>query len=105
MSRILADNGHETMVSDNCLTIEEKIKKYDPDIVMMDIWLPGFDGKKIIRRIKSADKENNLPVIIISAATDIAEVANAAGADAYLTKPFDLNNLLALVKKYETIKN
>ena len=71
-----------------------------PDIILLDLMMPGISGYEICRMIKADQRFNKIPVIIFSAKTgkdDIAQ-AYALGADGYITKPFDP---LELVKQLE----
>jgi len=65
-----------------------------PDLLLLDIWMSGVDGRDICRQIKSNPETSNIPVIMVSASRDIAQSALDAGADGFLEKPFDMNNLL-----------
>ena len=68
------------------------------DLLILDLMLPGMDGLSIVRRIRSAG--NRTPVLVLTARDERAQVVELlnAGADDYLTKPFDLGELLARVK-------
>ncbi len=70
-----------------------------PDLVLLDIQLPGIDGWEVLRRLRAAPPTQRIPVVAVSANAmpgDLAE-ARAAGFAAYLTKPLDLPHLLATV--------
>src|SRR5690348_16241431 len=70
-----------------------------PDLLLLDIWMSGEDGRAICKKLKLQDATKNLPVIMISASRDIKESAMAAGADDFLAKPFEMNELLNKIKK------
>jgi DNA-binding response OmpR family regulator len=69
-----------------------------PDLLLLDIWMSGEDGRDICKKFKQVDITKNIPVIMISASPDIKESAMAAGADDFLAKPFEMNELLAKIK-------
>jgi CheY-like chemotaxis protein len=72
---------------------------FPPDLVLLDIQLPGMDGFEVLRRLRAGHRTADVPVIAVSANAmpdDIA-TARSAGFDDYLTKPVDLQRLLALV--------
>lgn len=71
-----------------------------PDIFLIDKQLSGYNGLDICKWLKTQRHTSNIPVIIISAAPDLANQANQAGADSYLEKPFDVNTLLKLVWQF-----
>src|ERR1700755_3403631 len=74
------------------------LKEELPDLVLLDIWMSGEDGRDICKKIKQEDTTKNIPVIMISASRDIKESAMEAGADDFLAKPFEMNDLLAKIK-------
>lgn len=71
-----------------------------PDLLFLDIRLAGTDGRTICRYLKSQEATRALPIILLSAHKDTRQMAREVGADAFLTKPFEMEDLLALVQKY-----
>jgi len=76
------------------------VKKFD--LVLLDLMLPRVDGFEVCRRIKADPTTQNIPVIAITAydVPDIISRCMAAGANDVVLKPFDVQKLLAVVKKY-----
>jgi DNA-binding response OmpR family regulator len=70
-----------------------------PDLFLLDKQLPGKDGLFICRFLKSQPATQHIPVVIISAATDLGKDARHAGADDFIEKPFDLNHLLVFIEQ------
>ena len=72
-----------------------------PDLVLLDIQLPGIDGYEVLRRLRADPRTQGIPVVAVSANAMRADVAagQAAGFQAYLTKPVDLDHLLATVRE------
>jgi len=79
---------------------------YRPDIVLLDIMLPGIDGYEVCRRMKDKNRLPDTKVIMVTAKAMIGEKLNGyeAGADDYITKPFDGEELLAKVEVYLRLK-
>jgi DNA-binding response OmpR family regulator len=74
-------------------------RDWKPDLVLMDIMLPGLDGTTAIRRLKSDPATADLPIVAMSAGRTIRRQSNElADADAALAKPFDIDALLAQVE-------
>lgn len=74
---------------------------YDyPDIYLLDRFLSGYDGLDICRYLKNNETTQNIPVVMISASPDLAHMAQQAGADDFLEKPFKIKDLLSLVAKH-----
>jgi DNA-binding response OmpR family regulator len=72
------------------------IESQKPDVLVLDLKMPGMGGLEVLRVLRTSSK---LPVIIISAATDLAEEAANLGADVYLPKPFSPNELVTRIER------
>jgi DNA-binding NtrC family response regulator len=99
ISSLLRDEGYEaTTVGDGRNAIKE-VKTKSPDLVLLDIRLPGMDGMKILEEIKSIDKD--LIVIMLTAYADVKQAVKAMrlGAFDYITKPFDNEEFILVIKK------
>jgi len=97
---ILEDAGYEIKTSESADEIERQVSDYMPDIIFMDNWLPELGGVEATKAIKSHPELKHIPVIYFSANNDISSLAKQAGADSYLSKPFDIASLEAIVKKH-----
>ncbi len=71
-----------------------------PDLILLDVLLSGEDGREICRRIKADARLHHIPVIMLSAHSDVSKVADTSGADGFLEKPFDVDALIAIVEKH-----
>lgn len=76
-------------------------QQHRPDVVLLDLHLPDMSGGEILRRLREDPRTNDIPVIVISADATPSQIRKllAEGADAYLTKPLDVQRFLQLVKK------
>lgn len=92
--------GYEVVVAQNGFEAIEKVKKFRPDLILMDIMMPVMDGLKATENLKKHKEFKNIPIIIVSAITDVKGKAAAYtfGADDYLTKPVDIITMAARVK-------
>jgi DNA-binding response OmpR family regulator len=98
VSIMLEYEGYEvksTLNGADLLTMEGEL----PDLLLLDIWMSGTDGRDICRHLKQKTLTSTLPIVMISASRDIELSAMEAGADDFLAKPFDMDDLL---KKIET---
>ena len=96
---LLASAGYELI---EAVTGEEGIavaEKERPDLILMDIQLPGLDGYEATRRIKANPELKAIPIIVVTsyALSGDEEKARAAGCDDYITKPYSPRQLLAKV--------
>jgi len=77
------------------------IKNERPNVILMDLALPGFDGLETIRRIRAIDGFQNTPIVVLTAYTGPStyETALQAGSDYFMPKPIDFDELAALLKE------
>ncbi|MCB9831214.1 MAG: response regulator [Planctomycetes bacterium] len=78
------------------------IADFHPELILLDVMMPGLDGYEVCRRVKADPSTADIPVVLLSALArdDDRERGSRAGADAYLAKPFDPDALLDLVENY-----
>jgi CheY-like chemotaxis protein len=76
-----------------------------PQLLMLDVVMPGLDGVELTARLKATPAVQHIPILIVSASAQRRdfELAQGAGADGYLTKPFDPDELLAEVERLLTL--
>jgi len=76
------------------------VKKFAPDLILLDIMIPGMSGFKICRALKERDRFAPIPVIMLSGKKDESDKVSAldAGADDYIVKPFSINELDARIR-------
>lgn len=97
LKKFLQNWSYEVHVADDFSTVYEKFLKVNPDLVLLDVSLPFFNGYYWCEQIR---KSSNVPIIFISSADENLNkiMAMNMGADDYITKPFDLELLLAKIK-------
>ena len=71
-----------------------------PDLLLLDIWMSGTDGRDICKQLKQKSSTKNIPVVLISASREIEKSAKQAGANDFLSKPFELDDLLRKVEMH-----
>jgi two-component system cell cycle response regulator DivK len=99
---LLASAGYEMI---EAVTGEQGVasaETHQPDLILMDIQLPGLDGYEATRRIKAIPALQAIPIIAVTsyALSGDDVKAFAAGCDAYVTKPFSPRQLLAKIREY-----
>ena len=98
--RIILENQNyhvETRASFNGLI--KDINEVNPDLILMDLWIPEISGEKAIEMIKNNETTRHIPVILFSANTDIEHIFRRTKANGFLRKPFEIHLLLAIIKK------
>jgi DNA-binding NtrC family response regulator len=96
----LSDRGYETCWAGDGEKALALIQKTPPDLILLDVVLPGMDGLEVVRKIKSNPRTRFIPVIMVTALADLEERIKGldSGADDYITKPFKTFELLARVR-------
>lgn len=77
-----------------------QIKEINPDLVLLDHWVNDGTGGQLCSEIKNDPSMRRLPVVMISAYTGLAQVAKESLADGYLAKPFDIDAVQDIIRKY-----
>jgi len=79
----------------------KKVESERPDLIVLDVMMPHMDGFEVLKRLKSDDKTKDVPVVMLTAKAQDADVFRgwASGVDCYLTKPFNPIELLTFVKR------
>ncbi|MEB0263854.1 MULTISPECIES: response regulator [unclassified Mucilaginibacter] len=103
-SYILEEQGWEVFTFTDCNDITEKVSGISPDVILMDNWIPDAGGIIATQTLKKDEVLKNIPVVYFSANSDIQLLADHAGAETYLAKPFDLEELEKVVNSV-LIKN
>ncbi|MCC6792228.1 MAG: response regulator [Thermomicrobiales bacterium] len=96
---MLEDEGYEVAAIGGGDVVRET-ERIRPDVILLDIRMSGQDGREICRALKHHDTAKQTPVIMVSANRDGAVIAHDAGADAFIAKPFDIDDLLTLIATY-----
>ena len=96
----LESGGHSVSISDTGEKGLESIRSTPPDLLLLDLMLPGIHGLDICRILKSDSETQNIPIIILSALGEELDIVKGLelGADDYMTKPFSPKVLVARVK-------
>lgn len=99
MTAILHSNGYDVMALYNGDNVLQSVTTDHPDLIILDISLPGMDGREVCKLLKLNRSTRRLPVIMCSANDDIDDALNQKGApDDVLRKPFDTNELIEKVE-------
>jgi len=97
---ILNFKGYAASVCSNGNEVFKIIKDNMPGLIIMDMLLSGMDGRQICKKLKNGTDTKNIPVLMISAHPDAELTCKAAGADDFLSKPFEIKDLLVKVQMF-----
>ncbi|MFW6296478.1 MAG: response regulator [Halothece sp.] len=97
-SVVTANNGKDAL---------EKISQVSPDLIITDVIMPEMNGYEVLRRLRSNPKTQQIPVIFCSSKATQVDIywGLKQGADAYISKPFQVQELLDTIKKLTQVNN
>ncbi len=98
---ILETKGHEVLEANDGMAALEQAKNARPDIIFLDVMMPGMDGYKVCRMLKYNSLYRDIPIVMLTARTSSQdrEIGEQVGADLYMTKPFDIDEVLELTER------
>lgn len=98
LASVLTQEGYHVVTTNQPKQAEVLVRSESPDLVVLDVCMPGIDGWELCRRIRS---EHRMPILILTVLGDAADIERTfrAGADAYMTKPFVINELLERIQR------
>jgi CheY-like chemotaxis protein len=97
---ILSGNGYQTVAVRNSLQVFDVIDKQQPGLMLLDLWMPVMSGDQVLKALRQNPETAQLPVVVISASRDGQQIAETAGANEFVAKPFDISTLLSVVSRY-----
>lgn len=102
LSAILKEQGYHISVATNGQQALDLLERVRPDLILLDIMMPGIDGYETCRRIKASTHWREIPLIFLTAKTETADIVRGfeVGAVDYVAKPFNAHELLARVRTH-----
>lgn len=106
LEAVLNTKGYDILMLKNGMDVAESVEKNIPDLVLLDIMMPGMDGFEVCQHLKTNEITKDIPVIFLSAIMDADSVVKGIelGAVDYITKPFRIPELLARVEMHIRLK-
>ena len=95
---ILRDKGYAVFTETSCENVIEKILRNSPQVIFMDNKIPDMGGIIASNSLKASSQFQHIPILFFSANADVQKLAAEAQADLFMEKPFDLDELAAVVK-------
>ena len=100
ISLVLQRNGFDSQVVSDGQSAFERAKEAQPVMIFADLTIRGMGGEQLCSALKATPETQGIPYVIVSGDRDIAEKARVCGADDYMGKPFEFDDLIRLVNKY-----
>jgi len=100
LTDLLSSSGYEVVTAMDGKAGIEMAKKAKPDLVLLDIMMPKVSGIELLKQVKSKTKHAHIPIIVLSAKSNIETIEEAMKnyADKYITKPYDPKDLLTSIQ-------
>ena len=99
LAEVLGECGYETLAASNGLVALELLERERPSIILLDLMMPVMDGWQFRAAQLERPALADIPVIVVSADSNVGEKAAAIGADAYLVKPIRIVDLLRVIRE------
>lgn len=97
---LFEDEGFEVKLLSGPENIESELLNFAPQVVLMDVMMDGYNGVEVCQRIKSNDNFANIKMVLMTASHALTDLElSVTKADAYVLKPFDINELAMMIKK------
>lgn len=107
LGKILDNQGYGVVAVTDSMQVVKTTKNHKPDLILLDIMMPGKSGFEVCRELKADDELSDIPIIFLTARSEVEDVTkglNLGGAD-YVTKPFNSGELLARIDTHLSLKN
>jgi DNA-binding response OmpR family regulator len=101
ISELLTRNSYEPLMAYSGASALELVKTHRPDLMVLDIMMPGLNGIEVCKKIKTDPELAGIKIVMLTAKTKAMDIqtALASGADSYFTKPFKIAELLEKIKE------
>ena len=100
ISLVLQRSGFDSQVVADGQSALDRAKESKPAMIFADLTIKGMGGEALCSALKALPETKNIPYVVVSGDRDIAEKARVCGADDYMGKPFEFEDLIRLVNKY-----
>lgn len=99
---ILENNDFKVTTVSSGEQAYQKAQGVSPDLLLLDFWMPGINGEETIKLFKTNSSTKNIPIVLVTALSQITKTYSEIGADGLIEKPFEMDHLLEIVKKYSS---
>jgi len=99
LNEVFQKEGYTTYQAANGMQALEIVQKYRPDLVLLDMKIPGMDGIEILKRLKEIDQDIKVIIMTAYGELDMIQETKELGAMMHFAKPFDIDDLRAAVKR------
>lgn len=106
MALILHRQGHRIVMFESAMEALSALNRFTPDLIFLDITLPGMDGLDVCKIIKENKATRHIPVVMLSGNNEVFDkvMGRLAGAADYITKPFEPNTIIQCLETYCSVE-
>jgi two-component system response regulator (stage 0 sporulation protein F) len=105
LNEVLYKEGYETFQAANGIQALEVLNNHSPDLVLLDMKIPGMDGIEILKRMKVVDPDIRVIIMTAYGELDMIQEAKDLGAMTHFAKPFDIDDIRKAVREYLPIQS
>ena len=103
LAHLLAAEGYDAQSAHDGEAGLDKARETNPDVIVLDLNLPGIDGQQVIKMIRGDQSIASIPILVVTGDDDkAAQAAVDIGADGYLTKPVEFDTLISAITNIQT---
>lgn len=105
LQEVFTSSGFDVKAIDESVNVFEEVNTYKPDVVLLDYILNGINGGEICHQLKTNKATSNMPVVIVSAHNRVIQSLGNYGSDAFIAKPFDIDDLVQQVNSLLVVES
>ena len=105
LNEVFHKEGYQTFQAANGIQALEILTKHSPDLVLLDMKIPGMDGNEILKRMKQIDPEIKVIIMTAYGELDMIQQAKDLGAITHFAKPFDIDDIRSAVREYVPVQS
>jgi two-component system response regulator (stage 0 sporulation protein F) len=105
LNEVFQKEGYQTFQAANGFQALDIVDKHSPELVLLDMKIPGMDGIEILKRMKAVDKDIQVIIMTAYGELDMIQEAKDLGAITHFAKPFDIDEIRDAVKKHLPIRS
>lgn len=96
---LLSTRGYSVSAATKAEEMERCLAERLPDLMLLDIWVGGNDGRDVAKRLRADELTKKVPIVLLSANLSTPQIAKDIKADAFILKPFDVDHLLSVIEQ------
>ena len=100
IAELLGYEGYQVVTTSQGSVALAQAKYNPPALILLDLMMPGMSGWQVIAALKASPQTRAIPIVVLSARRDLPMIANDLGIVSFLSKPFDIDELISVVQQY-----